>query len=199
MPRTLFTPLGALLAVEYLSPRSPHRIVESSPGGASLGGVLSKRVRRSGAGESDMFPVSAKPLLRATGVALAVFLLGCGGGGGGGPASPPPSGGTGGTGGTGGSTSADITVQNNAFSPSATTVPAGTTVTWTWNSCTGDGYGGQLCTDHSIVFDDGVRTGAALQSAGTFSSTFTTAGTYGYHCSVHGTATSGMRGTITVQ
>jgi Plastocyanin len=143
-----------------------------------------------------MFPISAKPLLRATGVALAVLLLGCGGGGGGGPAAPPPSGGTGGT---GASTSADIAVQNNLFSPSATTVPKGTTVTWTWNSCTGDGYGGQLCTDHSVVFDDGGRTGAPLQSAGTFSSTFATAGTYGYHCSVHGTATSGMRGTITVQ
>lgn len=141
---------------------------------------------------------------RAAMPAAAILLLAgaCGGGGGGGPTSPPPSGGTGGgTGGgnTGGSTSADISVTNNAFTPSATTVAAGTTVTWTWNSCAGDGYGGQLCTDHSIVFDDGARPGAPAQSSGTFSSTFANAGTYSYHCSIHGSATTGMRGTITVQ
>ncbi|HET9004824.1 MAG TPA: plastocyanin/azurin family copper-binding protein [Gemmatimonadaceae bacterium] len=137
----------------------------------------------------------------ATAAAASVLLvLGCGGGGGGGPASPPPSGGTGGNGGgTGGSASADITVQNNQFAPSATTVAPGTTVTWTWNSCTGDGYGGQMCTDHSVVFDDGVRAGSGVQSSGIFASKFATAGSYSYHCSIHGTATSGMRGTITVQ
>ena len=136
----------------------------------------------------------------AAAVASVLLVLGCGGGGGGGPTSPPPSGGTGGNGGgTGGSTSADITVQNNQFTPSATTVAPGTTVNWTWNSCAGDGYGGQLCTDHSVVFDDGARAGSGVQSSGTFASKFASAGTYSYHCSIHGTATSGMRGTITVQ
>ena len=135
---------------------------------------------------------------RGAAPAAAVLLLAvaCGGGGGGGPAAPPPSGGTGGTGGTGGSTSSAISVQNNQFTPAATTVPAGTTVTWTWNSCTGDGYGGQFCTDHSVVFDDGVRAGSGVQSSGSFSSQFAAAGTYTYHCSIHGT---GMHGTITVQ
>lgn len=133
-------------------------------------------------------------------IVLALSASGCGGGGGGGPASPPPSGGTGGNGGnTGGSTSAEIAVQNNQFSPSATTVAPGTTVTWTWNSCTGDGYGGQLCTDHSVVFDDGARAGSGVRSSGSFASQFANAGSYSYHCSIHGTATSGMRGTITVQ
>lgn len=132
--------------------------------------------------------------------ALLILVAACGGGGGGGPTSPPPSGGTGGNGGnTGGSTSADITVQNNQFNPTGTTVAPGTTVTWTWNSCTGDGYGGQLCTDHSVVFDDGVRPGSGVQSSGSFTSKFTNAGSYSYHCSIHGTATSGMRGTVTVQ
>ena len=87
-------------------------------------------------------------------------------------------------------------VTNNAFTPSGTTVAAGTTVTWTWNSCTGDGYGGQLCTDHSVVFDDGLRAGSGVQSTGTFASQFTAAGTYTYHCSIHGSA---MHGSITVQ
>ena len=133
-------------------------------------------------------------------IALVLFAFGCGGGGGGGPTSPPPSGGTGGNGGnTGGSTSAEIAVQNNQFTPSATTVAAGSTVTWTWNSCTGDGYGGQLCTDHSVVFDDGVRQGSGVQNTGSFASQFANPGTYSYHCSIHGSASAGMRGTITVQ
>ena len=133
------------------------------------------------------------------GAALVLLAAGCGGGGGGGPASPPPNGGTGGTGGTGGSTSAEISVNNNVFSPSATTVAPGTNVTWTWNSCGSDGYGGETCTEHSIVFDDASRAGSGLKSSGVFSSQFAAAGTYGYHCSIHGTATSGMHGTITVQ
>lgn len=133
----------------------------------------------------------------AAAIAVVAFTLGCGGGGGGGPAAPPPSGGTGGT--TGGSTSTDISVQNNSFTPPSTTVPPGSTVNWTWNSCTGDGYGGTSCVDHSVVFDDGGSTGSGVQSSGSFSKTFAAAGTYGYHCSIHGTATSGMHGTIKVQ
>jgi plastocyanin len=146
-----------------------------------------------------MITISARPSARAslTALALAMFLLGCGGGGGGGgPAAPPP---TGGTGGTGGATSSEISVQNNQFTPTATTVAVGTTVNWTWNSCTGDGYGGQLCTGHSVVFDDAGRAGSNVQSEGTFTSTFPAAGTYGYHCSIHGTPTSGMHGSVTVK
>ncbi len=125
--------------------------------------------------------------------AIVLLVLGCGGGGGGGTPTAPP---TGGGGGNGSSPATDITVQNNSFSPATTTVPVGSTVTWTWNSCTGDGYGGQACTDHSVVFDDGARTGSEVQSSGSFSSQFATAGTYNYHCSIHGTA---MHGTVVVQ
>jgi plastocyanin len=87
-----------------------------------------------------------------------------------------------------------VTVSNNYFSPATTTVPVGTTVTWTWDSCSGDGYGGQTCVAHTILFDDGPTSGS--QSSGTWARTFTTAGTYSYHCSIHGTA---MSGTIKVQ
>jgi plastocyanin len=99
---------------------------------------------------------------------------------------PPPQ--------TGPSTSNAITVGNNWFDPGATTVPVGTTVTWTWNSCSNDGYGGQTCTSHTVTFDDGQA--SSSQSGGTWSRTFNVAGTYKYHCSIHGTA---MSGTITVQ
>jgi plastocyanin len=48
---------------------------------------------------------------------------------------------------------------------------------------------------HSVTFDDGSAS-SALQDQGTFEKTFSTPGTYMYHCSVHGTL--GMTGTITV-
>jgi plastocyanin len=98
------------------------------------------------------------------------------------PPPPPPS------------TTSDLTVNNNFFDPLSTTVHVNSTVTWTWNACGGDGYGGQVCTSHGIVFDDGKASGA--QTQGTWSRSFATAGTYKYHCSIHGAA---MSGTIVVQ
>jgi plastocyanin len=92
------------------------------------------------------------------------------------------------------STSSAISVANDYFDPAATTVPVNTKVTWTWNACGSDGYGGQTCVTHSIVFDDGQS--SAMQSEGSWSRTFTVAGTYKYHCAVHGTS---MSGTVTVQ
>jgi len=122
-------------------------------------------------------------------VAMAVAsLCACGGSGGSsstapvnqGVNTPPPTDG--------------ISVTNNAFSPGNKTVAVGATVRWAWNSCTGDAYNGQTCVSHSVTFDDG--SGSPTQDQGTFSKTFNAAGTYDYHCSIHGTA---MSGTITVQ
>jgi len=93
-----------------------------------------------------------------------------------------------------GSTSNSVTVSNNYFDPLTTTISANNKVTWTWSSCSGDGYGGQTCASHNILFDDGISSGS--QSEGTWSRTFTAAGTYKYHCTVHGNA---MAGTIVVQ
>lgn len=128
--------------------------------------------------------------MRGALVAIAVAsVCACGGGGGDsstgpnnnpGVNTPPPADG--------------ISVNNNSFSPASKSVAVGTTVKWAWNSCSGDPYYGQTCAEHSVTFDDGV--GSATQEQGTFSRTFATAGTYNYHCSVHGAA---MTGTITVQ
>ena len=87
-----------------------------------------------------------------------------------------------------------LTVTNNHFSPVTDSVSAGSTLTWTWNSCTGDGYGGSTCVSHSVQFDDGGPS-SAIMSSGMFSRKFAVAGTYTYHCAVHGAA---MSGTITV-
>jgi len=90
-----------------------------------------------------------------------------------------------------------VTVENNSFAPGALSVSPGQTVTWTWDACSGtDPYTGQpgTCVSHGVTFDDGTASG--LQQQGTYTRTFATAGTYRYHCPVHGTA---MSGTITVQ
>jgi plastocyanin len=112
-------------------------------------------------------------------------MLGCGGSGASGPSTtpppPPPPG-----------TPNSVVVTNNAFTPVDLNAAKGAVVTWTWNACTGgDGYGtGQTCTSHNIVFDDGA-TGSGVQSSGTFSRSFAAAGTYPYHCSIHGAVMSG--------
>jgi plastocyanin len=125
--------------------------------------------------------------MKAVVVALAlVSLYGCGGGGSSSTApqddhnTPPPVNG--------------ISVQNDMFTPGTKTVAVGAQVRWAWNSCSGDPYYGQTCTAHSVTFDDGIT--SPTQDQGTFTRSFATAGTYSYHCSVHGAA---MTGTITVQ
>lgn len=88
-----------------------------------------------------------------------------------------------------------ISVTNNAFSPAAKTVTVGTTVTWAWSTCgDGDVYGPEKCVAHSVRFDDG--TSSPTQEKGSYQRTFSAAGSYPYHCSVHGAA---MSGSITVQ
>ena len=123
--------------------------------------------------------------------ALSMLLIGlaatgCGSSGGTEP--PPPSGG-GPT--SGGNTGVTVTVSNNDYSPDQVSVARGATVTWRWDSCSGDGYGGQTCTFHSVTFDDGGPS-APARNDGSFARTFTAAGNYTYYCTSHGrTAMSG--------
>jgi plastocyanin len=78
-----------------------------------------------------------------------------------------------------------VTVGNNFFSPANLSVAAGTTVTWSW--ATG-------AVEHNVTFDDGEH--SATQSSGSFPRTFSAAGTYPYHCTIHGAAA--MHGSVTV-
>ena len=110
-----------------------------------------------------------------------ILAAGCGGGGYGNGATGPT---TTQTPPAGGSTSTSISVVDNAFRPAATTVPVGSAVTWTWNGSV----------QHNVTFDDGPA--SPTQGSGTFVRTFTQAGTYAYHCTIHGLA---MSGKVTVQ
>jgi plastocyanin len=92
-----------------------------------------------------------------------------------------------GDGGSGPEPEGDILVENNTFNPSSLEVAQGASVVWAWSS------GGVT---HNVTFDDGEQSGN--RSDGTYTRTFATAGTFPYHCTIHGSATSGMRGSVTV-
>jgi plastocyanin len=103
----------------------------------------------------------------------AVALLGCSG-----DSSPSQPG-------DGGATGATVAVSNNSFGPATLQVPVNGTVTWEWNS------GG---VEHNVTFAAGPNSGNL--TSGTFSRTFTAAGSYAYACTIHGA--QGMSGVVNV-
>jgi plastocyanin len=89
-----------------------------------------------------------------------------------------------------------VTLVDSSFNPANITVKAGQTVTWQWAACTdttgGYGYGGYPCVTHQIMFDDGSGVTSPKQDQGTFNRTFSAAGTFKYHCVIHGSYMSGQ-------
>ncbi len=83
----------------------------------------------------------------------------------------------------------------NRFVPANVTIPAGTTVTWTW-------VDGVHNVNHEVFVGgarDQARSGAPVNAPAAYSFRFITPGTYAFFCEVHGTLTSGMHGTIEVR
>ena len=109
-------------------------------------------------------------------------LLACGGGGSD-STGPGTTGGT--TGGTGGNPVATtaVSMKNTAFTPEAIKDGSGAVVTWTNN----DGF------QHNVVFDNNAANPSGPVNAGEAKALTmpTAAGTYPYHCSIHGTVMSG--------
>jgi plastocyanin len=77
-----------------------------------------------------------------------------------------------------------VTVANMAFSPAAVSTSLGGSVTWTFKDAIA-----HTTTSDQGFWDSGTRSGGA-----TYSHTFTSAGTFAYHCTIH----SMMRGTVKV-
>lgn len=105
--------------------------------------------------------------------------------------SPPPSG------------TAGVTIRDFTFSPASLTIKTGTTVRWTNNgpsahTTTSDaGAWGSSALNPPGTGGSGYGGGGA--AAGTFDFTFTQAGNYPYHCSLHPPSSyPGFTGTITV-
>lgn len=84
------------------------------------------------------------------------------------------------------SLSYQVSIANFAFSPSAISVKKGTKVTWTNNDSTA----------HTVTESDG-KTGPDSQlinPGSSYSFTYSSTGTFNYHCTIHST----MTGTVTV-
>jgi plastocyanin len=83
-------------------------------------------------------------------------------------------------------TSADkVSIESFAFSPAHITVKKGTTVTWTNNDSVAHTVSGDTA--------DGPKSGN-LAKGETYTFTFNSVGTFGYHCNLH----QSMHGTVTV-
>ena len=86
-------------------------------------------------------------------------------------------------------TTGAVSLKNIAFNPASIVIQSGGTVTWTWNDNP---------TPHNVTFTSGPTPRPAdsppQMTTGTYDGTFSTVGTYGYHCTIHGN----MSGTVTV-
>jgi plastocyanin len=78
----------------------------------------------------------------------------------------------------------DVTIAGYTFSPALLTIKIGTTVKWT----------NQDSVSHSVTADDNSWGSGDLKQGDSFSFTFSQAGIFAYHCSVH----SSMKATVTV-
>ncbi len=87
---------------------------------------------------------------------------------------------------TKGGSPGSIDIYMYAFMPPSPTVPAGTTVTWMNSDMVAHTVTSSAMTP---LFDSG-----DIAPGTSYSVTFSTAGTYAYHCTIH----AGMTGTITV-
>jgi plastocyanin len=77
-----------------------------------------------------------------------------------------------------------VNISNMAFLPATYTVKAGITVTWTNNDNM----------IHTVTANDSSFSSGNIPAGGNYSRTFTSPGTYPYHCTIH----PGMKGTIVV-
>ena len=127
----------------------------------------------------------------------AVALTGCGGDSTGNSNNPPPGGGT-----PPAANGVSIvlgaqTKGTAAFNPNPRTISlasaTGGVVQWNNDDESSSVYGSTGVT-HNITADDASFTSGSLPPGNTFQHTFTGAGDYAYHCSIHPT----MKGTITV-
>jgi plastocyanin len=85
---------------------------------------------------------------------------------------------------------AAVQVRDNAFNPAAITVSPGARITFTWSGNN----------PHNVIWAAGNLANASAQTSGAHEVTMPTArGEYVYYCSLHGSASGGMRGAVRVE
>lgn len=118
----------------------------------------------------------------ALAMALSLILASCGSDT---TATTPPDAETTAVTGQGGGTGVQVIMTNRSYDPQTVTVRVGDTVTWV----------NEDAPRHDVVADNGEFASQLFDAGQTFSFTFTEAGTYPYHCSIH----PGMDGTVIVE
>lgn len=77
----------------------------------------------------------------------------------------------------------EVFIQNMAFNPGSITITVNTTITWTNK----DGVA------HTVTSDTGLFDSGSIQPGGTYSHTFTTTGSFPYHCTIHPNMTADVK------
>lgn len=80
-----------------------------------------------------------------------------------------------------------VTLSNNMFAPKTVTIKKGDSVTWSAK----DGA-------HTVKADNGSFQSGTITAGKNFSHTFDAPGTYGYHCTFHGSPGHDMAGKVIV-
>lgn len=81
----------------------------------------------------------------------------------------------------------NVDVVDFKYNPDPISIKAGDAVHWIWKAL-----------DHSTTSDTGIWDSGVHNTGFTFDHTFNSVGTFGYHCSQHGSPGAGMHGTVTV-
>ena len=116
---------------------------------------------------------------------MLVALAACGSSSSSSPASPSSSSSSSTSGTPVSIVSGATTLTTNAYAPNPITVAVGGSVTWTNNDSI----------THTSTADGGAWSSGSIAPGGKFTATFSTAGSFKYHCAIH----PGMVGTVTVQ
>jgi plastocyanin len=78
-----------------------------------------------------------------------------------------------------------IFIEKDSFEPSLIYITTGSTITWI----------NKVNVTHTVTSDDGLFESGSMDKGKIYTFTFTNAGSYEYHCSIH----NGMKGTVVVR
>ena len=74
----------------------------------------------------------------------------------------------------------EVWIQGMNFEPNTITISSGTTITWS----------NRDAVSHTVTSNSGLFDSGTIPKDGTYQHTFTSAGTFPYHCSIHPTMTA---------
>jgi len=86
-------------------------------------------------------------------------------------------------GGSNGPATNEVFIQDMSYTPATITVTANTTIKWTNKDAVA----------HTVTSDNGLFDSGSISTGGTYVFTFTTSGTFAYHCTPHPSMTASVK------